>query len=188
MPTTTAAYSALQAIRVRKQQMEAEGTGTHIGTAEGRDIADLSREDQIDRAEGDARADAIRAESLSDRGLDSGGQYQDADAARSADPVERRETAMSQMDQTAAVESGAEQPGAMASMPGQQGGKDALAASNKTSAEGAAAVAQIEAMAGGGPRQRPSYVQSANPYAASQMPSARGVPTSNLFKRQFRRF
>ena len=164
MGTTTAAYSALQAIRVRKAQMEVEGPEA---------TPDLSKGIQ-------PTEDTALPEDYT--------PAQDADAIRSADPVERKSTAMSQMDQTAAVEGDSQQGNPMASMPGQQGGSDALAASNKTSAEGAAAVAQIEAMAGGGPRSRPAFIQSDNPYAASQMPSARGVPTSNLFKRQFRRF
>ena len=145
MGTTTAAYSALQAIRLRKAQMETEKPDLTVTPA----------------AQEAAPVEA---------------QPQDADAIRAADPVERKATAMSQMDQTAQVESGGgEENNPMSSMPGQQGGKDALAASNKTSAEGAAAVAQIEAMAGPGPQARPAY-------------QPRGIPQSNLFKRQFRRF
>ena len=176
MPTTTAAYSALQAIRVRKAQIETELPETAAATP------DLT--EGVQPAETPALDNDLQ-------GKTEGGQYQDADAAQAADPVNKRKTTMSQMDQSAQVDNpsqGGSGGSPMESMPGQQGGKDALAASNKTSAEGAAAVAQIEAMAGPGPQARPAFQQSNNPYSASQMPGARGVPQSNLFQRKFRRF
>ena len=80
------------------------------------------------------------------------GQYQDADAAAAADPVQKRGAAMAQTDASVGVDNPTQgSPMAASGMPGQQGGADALAASKKATAQGAAAVAQMEAMSQRGP-------------------------------------
>lgn len=119
-------------------------------------------------------------------GKTEGGQYQDADAAAAADPVQKEKVAMSQMDASAQVDNpsqGGSGGSPMEGQPGQQGGSDALAASNKTSAEGAAAVAAIEGMAGGQPESRPAFVQSQNPFARGARKYAPRTGASKLFKR-----
>jgi hypothetical protein len=128
-----------------------------------------------------------KAEDLDLQGMTQDGQYQDADSAAAADPVQKQKVAMSQMDNSGQVDSGGDNAGqsnnAMSSMPGQQGGADAQAASNKTSAEGAQAVAMIEGMGKTMPEARAGFKQTENPYARGAIKYRPGQGASRLFKR-----